>query len=124
MDDYRTPPPTTIKSKDVCFTDTDWRLFGDALQEMFPQARYVGDLAFEERKDHSREPTIRVARHLCAVPRVHHDYIYMTFDPFWEPSCYKRYTGIKGHPDYELNWRWSRMPPPHPMSCSACGTCS
>lgn len=104
-----TPPPTTIRSRQVCMTERDWHAFGDALQQMFPQARYY--LRIGRNIKTEVPPPLIFHRHLRAMPVTYRDEVVMVFDPFWKPSFFKFYDLKEVRPD---DWQWVLMPPPHP----------
>jgi hypothetical protein len=111
-----TQPPTTIRRKEVCMLEADWRDFGRALAETYPQARYYLDPDYvndpETLRQTRQSPTIRIQRHLSDIPRrsFHADEWRMVFDPDWQPE-FERFHHI-GEP--EESWHWLLWPPPHP----------
>jgi hypothetical protein len=112
-----TPPPTTIRGKDVCMLEADWRDFGRALAETYPQARYylqpdtVNDP--QTLRQTRQPPTLQIHQHLFDIrcDPFHADRRYMVFDPDWQPR-FERFHHI-GEP--EESWYWLLLPPPFPF---------
>lgn len=112
-----TPPPTTIRGREVCLLEADWRDFGRALAETYPQARYYLDPDYvndpETLRQTRRPPTIQIHRHLSDIPyrSFHRNERFMVFDPDWQPE-FERFHNFG---DSEKNWHWLLLPPPFPF---------
>lgn len=111
----RTPPPTHIRGKEVCMLEQDWRDFGHALAETWPQARYYAERDYVNDTDSWQQgaepPPVRFFPTLgeaCAYPyRAGHRV--MVFDPDWQPQHYKARSAWT-----TVDWYWRLRPPPHP----------
>lgn len=98
--------------------EADWRDFGRALAETYPQARYYLDPDYvndpETLQQTRQPPTLQIHRHLFDIrsDRLHADRRYMVFDPDWQPQ-FERFHNFG---DSEKNWHWLLLPPPFPFA--------
>lgn len=102
------PPPTRIKSREVCMTDRDWQAFGDALKQLFPAARYFSDIPSILQTP--SPPKVDSYRSLSAISVEYPERAIMVFDQFSSPSVVKSVYS-ENHPE---KWLWTLKPPPHP----------
>lgn len=111
-----TPPPTTIRGKEVCMLEADWRDFSRALAETYPQARYYLEPDYTNDPETLRQThqpsVVQIYRHLTDIPRrsFHIDEWNMVLDPDWQPQ-FRRYHDV-GEPE---NWHWLLRAPPFPF---------
>lgn len=97
--------------------EADWRDFGRALAEIYPQARYYLDPDTindpETLRQTRQPPKLQIHRHLFDIRchPFHSDLRFMAFDPDWQPQ-FERFHHF-GTP--ETDWHWSLLPPPFPF---------
>jgi len=107
-----TPPPTTIKTKLVCFLDRDWLDFDAALHQAFPQARFYIESGLPQYPQGMIPPQVTFYHRLMDTNPGRQDRVYMVFDPGWEPAFFRYQDPF--YPRDPDKWWWSMKPPPHP----------
>lgn len=108
--------PTAFRSRNVCLSPEDWRLFSEALRQIWPEARYYSVPTYQQYY-RPEPPDIGLssslfdhylpARHPYPAPeyREWRGEAEMVFDPGWQPHWYRSSDGES----------WSIWPPRHPQ---------
>src|SRR3546814_15794596 len=99
--------PTSFRTRNVCLSPEDWRLFSDALRQTWPEARYYAGMTYQQRRrpeppDIGLSPSLfdhyLPARHVFPAPESPDwpGWAWVVFAPVWKPDNGRAAGGGRG----------------------------